>query len=128
MRRTGDYVEKLANNIEQKLNMTSKELSEMSRTEFKNLLKNAYFSQKKYIRAGYREPTDKQLDVLDLHYGRPIKIKRTEQPMYANKEFYYTHKTTNKKIFITYVRKNKRGRLIDARTGKFVAKKKQNKK
>lgn len=121
MARTGDYVQKLANNIEDKLNLNRSDIKKMSRSEFKSLLKNAYFSQKRYIKAGYQEPTDRQLDVLDLHYGRPIKIK--EKAIGASHQFFYKNHKNNKRVYINYVRRNKVGRLIDARTGRFVSKK-----
>ena len=76
MTRTGDYVEKLANNIEDKLDMTSDDIRKMDRKTFKNLLKNAYFSQKYYKEGTEREePTKRQLDVLELHYKKEIKNK-----------------------------------------------------
>jgi hypothetical protein len=43
-----DYVKKLANNIEKKLNMNSDDIKALSRTEFKRLLRNGYFTEKRY--------------------------------------------------------------------------------
>jgi hypothetical protein len=124
--RKGNYVEKLANNIEKKLNMNSDDIKALSRPEFKRLLRNGYFTEKRY-HGRQTEPTEKQMDVLELHYGRPIRI--TSQAIYnANKTFSYKNRKTGRRYYPEYVRKNVRGRIIDSRTGRFVSSKKQNKK
>lgn len=117
--RDTDYVQKLANNIEKKLNMNSNEIKKLSRSEFKSLLKNGYFSQKVYINPRYREPTDKQLDVLDLHYGRPVRL--TQQATPSSHKYFYSSRQTGTRVFPDYIRKNKGGRIIDSRTGRFVS-------
>lgn len=117
MRRQGDYVEKLANNIEDKLNMNKREIQELSRSEFKNLLKNVYFAGKRYTSEYRREPTDKQMDVLDLHYGKYIQRKE---------KYYYVDKKSKEWKYVEKIRldydKNKIGRLRDVKTGRFVKK------
>ncbi len=117
----GDYVERWANDIEQKLKMNEDDIKNLSHEDFRNLLKNAYFSKKRYRKEYRKEPTDLQMDVLDLHYGRPIKI--SQKPIGADHKFYYTNHRNKRKVYINYVRKNSIGRLIDARTGRFVSKK-----
>ncbi|MFX0132525.1 MAG: hypothetical protein ACFFDN_02645 [Candidatus Hodarchaeota archaeon] len=120
--RSGDYIERWANNIEDTLDMSSKQIKNLTQSDFKNLLKNVYFAKKRYRKEYRREPTELQMDVLDLHYGRPVRI--TQKPIGADKKFFYRNHKTNKRVFINYVRKNKIGRLIDARTGRFVKQKK----
>lgn len=121
-RRNEDYVEKLANDIEDKLNMDSEEIKQLSDKEFKNLLKHGYFSRKKYV--GYQtEPQQTQIDVLNLHYGRKTDIK-SEKRVSNVKRFYNVDRKTLKRYVPSQIRKNKGGRIIDAKTGRFV--KKQN--
>jgi len=116
-----NYVEKLANNIEQKLNMSASEIKQLSNSEFRNLLRNGYFSEKRYTHKA-REPTDRQMDVLNLHYGKPVYAKKAH--LYNTNKKYYHYKITERgkrKYYPKYVRKNKSGRLIDAKTGRFIS-------
>jgi len=119
MRTDTNYVAKLANNIEDTLNVTSKEIREMSNKEFRTLLKHGYFSRKKYKYAQL-EPTDKQMDVLNLHYGKAITIDIGDIIKNINNSFSYKSKSTNRRRYPSQIKKNKAGRYIDARTGKFV--------
>jgi len=121
-KRTDDYVEKLANSIEEKLDMTSDEIAQMKTSEFRNLLKHGYFVRKKYEDA-QSEPTQKQMDVLSLHYKG--KIPTTIKAFYnANRRFYYRSYETKRIRAPKYIRRNSAGRFIDAKTGKFVKVKK----
>ena len=114
-----DYVTKLANNIEQKLDMSSSEIKKLSRYEFKNLLKHGYFSQKFYKGKRSTEPTNRQMDVLDLHYGKSVSVTK-EAIFNVNKKYYNINKRTSRRYSPEYIRKNKAGRNIDSRTGRFV--------
>lgn len=118
----GDYVEKLANNIEQKLNLSRSDIKEMDREEFRNLLKNAYFSGKAYTKETRREPTDRQMDVLDLHYGKEVKLSKSSYG-----KFYYKDRKNNRTTYVSdiieTVDKLNRRRYRDGRTGRFVSKK-----
>lgn len=116
-----NYVEKLANNIEQKLDMTSSEIQNLSRSEFKSLLKHGYFSQKFYRGKRSTEPTIRQLDVLELHYGKPVSITK-KAVSNVDKKYYNINRRTGRRYSPDYIRKNKTGRFIDSRTGRFVKK------
>jgi len=143
-----DYVEKLANNIEQKLNMTSSQISNLTDSEFRLLLQHGYFSKKKYSNDIQTEPTQRQLNVLNLHYGRkeakivkkvkPIKVEGlvTYQKYYLkyhkaipvtinrDNRFFNIPKITHKEHYPLEVRQNIKGRYIDAKTGRFISTKK----
>ncbi len=105
-----DYVEKLANNIEQVLDMSRSEIQELSDTDFRNLLRHGYFVKKPY-KDRQTEPTDRQMDVLNLYYGK-----------YKPTRAYYTSYSTREKIYIDKIRQNSTGRWIDAKTGKYIHK------
>jgi len=117
MPRQKDYVEKLANNIEQKLDMDSGEISDLSRGEFGDLLRNGYFAQKLYANR-QTEPTTRQLDVLSLHYGIPLVSRRFQN---VSHKYYNVSYRTEKTYYPDVIRKNVRGRYIDAKTGRFVS-------
>ena len=116
-----DYVEKLANNIEQKLDMSSAEIKKLSRSEFKHLLRHGYFAQKVYTTKRRVEPTERQMDVLELHYGKPISIRK-EAMFNVDKKYYNISYRTKRRYSPEYIRTNKAGRTIDSRTGRFVTK------
>ena len=121
MPRNEDSGKRLANAIEQKLNLSRSDIKEMSNSEFRDLLRNGFFADKNYKEGTKRkEPTQRQMDVLNLHYGKEtsIRVKGTE----------FHHKTTTKLGNVlehrpTDVKKNSAGRWIDARTGKYVSSK-----
>jgi len=134
-----DYVEKLANNIEDKINMNDKEISNLSSEEFRSILKHKYFRQKKYTEGFGNEPTRKQMDVLNDYYGippeappvvrgvgapkrkrKPVLIPFTTQVVPAEHKYYYKGKR-KREVYVENVRRNKIGRWIDARTGRFVS-------
>lgn len=117
-RRSGDYVEKLANDIETKLNMNDDDIRKLTNKEFKDLLKNGYFSRKKY-KYGQTEPTNDQMSVLNLYYGKEVYLT-TKKIFNVKNTFFNVNKVTQEKCFPTFVRKNKGGRVIDAKTGRFV--------
>ena len=129
-----DYVEKLANNIEDKINMNDKEISNLSSEEFRSILKHKYFRQKEYTRK-QTEPTDRQMDVLNDYYGippeappayvkkkkrKPVMIPFTTQVVPAEHKYYYRGKI-KRRMYVENVRRNVIGRWIDARTGRFVS-------
>jgi len=129
--RQGDYVEKLANAIENKLNMSSEEIQKLSNSEFRDLLRHGFFSAKPYSDR-QTEPTRKQLNVLNLHYNRQQKgsfydrtpSKPGNQFFNLNKQFTYKNHKQNKTVVPKQIRINKAGRYIDAKTGRFVKKNK----
>ena len=126
-----DYVRKFANNIEYTVNMSDTEISSLSPTQFRHLLKNQYFAKKRY-RYGQTEPSDKQIRVLSKHYGLkvPAKVPTYVKPSVPRppkeKIGYYTSKRTRQRVYVADIKTNIRGRAYDGRTGRFVKTHKQN--
>ena len=123
MARIDNYVQALANNIEQKLNMSDSQIRNLDDHDFKMLLKHGYFSQKKYKYA-QSEPSSLQMDVLNLHYGRKITIDSKRPVLNVKHRYYNTTRRTLVRTYPKYIRTNKIGRYIDAKTGRFVSTKK----
>lgn len=117
-----DSGKRLGNAIESYLNMSRSDIQELTQHEFRDLLRNGFFAKKRY-RGRQTEPTDKQMDVLNIHYEK-ISRRRTTN---IKRKYYYKHTTTKGsriKHYPTNVRRNKNGRWIDTKTGRFVSTKK----
>ena len=109
MMKDDNYVERLANNIESTLDMSSSQMEGLTRNDLRTLLKDGYFNRKKYTYA-QTEPSENQLDVLQMHYRKEVTGAR----------WIYTGHKTGTDYYVAKVKKNKIGRYYDAKTGRFV--------
>ena len=123
MRVGDDYVQKLANNIEYRLNLGSSDIRNMTRDEFRRTLARGYFSTKSY-KYNQSEPTDLQIDTLGLYYGTNWgvlqRFSRGKSIKNVDRRYYMKRRSTGETYHPKSVKRNAKGRLYDESTGRFV--------
>jgi len=124
MRMSGDYVQRLANDIEYRLNLGKSEIRNMTRDDFRRTLARGYFAKKRY-KFNQSEPSSLQIDTLGLYYGTNWGIlqgfSRGKAVRNVDKRYYIKSKSTGEIYHPTEIKRNVKGRYYDKKTGRFVS-------